>query len=420
MGNGRWNQPEQRKPQDRCDGSSIYDPRDRHHLSLILLQMQSTNDFRIAWLLPVAWFYWQPAIGELTQLFPNTTVFTGLFPGFAKGLEETFKVKVVGKFKVIEIAKDENSYGDNFTYLSPGIIGHLLKLRPHVIFSSSFGIWTIFALLLKPLLWWRVVIAYEGCSPGVDYRNSPPRLFVRRLMVWLADACITNSQAGGDYLIEILNAKKDRVFVQPYEIPDEHTLPGSDRVEELKPVELQRPVFLFVGHVIPRKGLPLLLQACALLQARGYKNYTLQVVGNGTQQQELEAFCQEHYLSDCVQWVGRVPFDKIGTYFHGADVFVLPTLEDTWGVVTLEAMLLGKPILCSTGAGTAELVVGGENGYVFAPDDADKLADLMQKFFDEPDMIPKMGARSQQIMAQYTPVAAAQCMAEITKLVMAN
>ena len=382
--------------------------------------MQSIDNLRIAWLLPVAWFYWQPAISELTKIFPNTTVFTGLFPGFAKGLEETLKVEVVGEFKVIEIAKDENSYGDNFTYLSPKIIGHLLKLRPQVIFSSSFGIWTIIALLLKPLFWWRVIIAYEGCSPGVDYRNSSARLFVRRLMVWMADACITNSQAGNEYLVEILNAQKDRVFVQPYEIPDEHTLPGSAEVIESDSLELQHPIFLFVGHIIPRKGLDTVLKAGVVLQTRGYHQFTLQVVGNGDRQPELEAFCQAQHLSDRVQWVGRVPFDRIGTYFHNADVFVLPTLEDTWGVVTLEAMLLGKPILCSSGAGTAELVVSGENGYVFAPEDPDKLADLMQLFLDDPALIPAMGTRSQQIMAQYTPVAAAQCMANITKLVMTN
>lgn len=388
--------------------------------NLIFKKMQSIDNLRIAWLLPVAWFYWQPAISELTKIFPNTTVFTGLFPGFAKGLEETLKVEVVGEFKVIEIAKDENSYGDNFTYLSPKIIGHLLKFRPQVIFSSSFGIWTIIALLLKPLFWWQVIIAYEGCSPGVDYRNSSARLFVRRLMVRMADACITNSRAGNEYLIEILNAQKDRVFVQPYEIPDEHTLPGSAEVTQSYSLELQHPIFLFVGQIIPRKGLDTVLKAGVVLQTRGYHQFTLQVVGNGEWQPELEAFCQAQHLTERVQWVGRVAFDRIGTYFHNADVFVLPTLEDTWGVVTLEAMLLGKPILCSSGAGTAELVVSGENGYVFAPEDPDKLADLMQLFLDDPALIPAMGARSQQIMEQYTPVAAAQCMANITKLVMTN
>jgi glycosyltransferase involved in cell wall biosynthesis len=375
---------------------------------------------RVAWLLPVAWFYWQPAICEYARFFPNTTVFTGLFPGFAKGIEGTLNIEVVGKFRVIEINRDEDSYGDNFTYLSPSIIGYLWQFRPQVIFASSFGVWTILALLLKPLLRCRVIIAYEGSSPGVDYRNSAARLFVRRLMVSMTDACITNSQAGSVYLREILKAQPERVRVQPYEIPDERTLPESNLVETPHQSELPRPVFLFVGHLIPRKGLPLLLQACAILQTRGYDRYTVQVIGDGTHQAELAAFCQEQHLEDRVQWVGRVPFDRIGNYFQAADVFVFPTQEDTWGVVTLEAMLMGKPVLCSTGAGTAELVRSGENGYVFAPDDPTKLADLMQQFLDNPDLIPFMGERSHQIMAEYTPVAAAQCLAELTQLVMAT
>ncbi|MBC7946835.1 MAG: glycosyltransferase family 4 protein [Chitinophagaceae bacterium] len=375
------------------------------------------NNLRIAWLLPVAWFYWQPSLSEFTRFFPNTVVFTGLFPGFAKGLEGTLQVEVVGKFRVLEINRDDTSYGDNFTYLSPGIVGHLLKLRPHVIFSSSFGVWTILALMLKPLFWWRVIIAYEGSSPGVDYRNSALRLLVRRLMVWLADAYVTNSQSGKDYLIKVLYARQERVFLQPYEIPDEKTLPGSGAIEG-NLSSLQRPMFLFVGHLIPRKGLPLLLEACAILQTRGYNTYSLVVVGDGSQQDELQAFCRDHHLSDRIQWMGRVSYDQIGSYFKSADVFVFPTLEDTWGVVTLEAMLLGKPILCSKGAGTSELVVHGENGYVFPPDNATELADLMQTFLDNPELIQKMGERSQQIMAQYTPAAAAKCLVEMTELVM--
>ena len=382
--------------------------------------MQNAEHLRIAWLLPVAWFYWQPTLGEYARLFPKTIVFTGLFPGFATGLEGKLRVEVVGQFRVIEINRDESSYGDNFTYLSLGIIRHLLQFRPQVIFSSSFGVWTIVALLLKPVFWWRVVIAYEGSSPGVDYRHSVLRLLVRRLMVWLADSYITNSHAGGVYLIEILKAKKDLVFVKPYEIPDEHTLPGNSAVTGSEIFLRQRPIFLFVGHVIPRKGLPLLLKACAALTSRGYKRYTLLVVGDGEQQSELEDFCQKHDLSDRVQWVGRVAYDQIGTYFHNADVFIFPTLEDTWGVVALEAMLLGKPILCSTGAGTAELVVHGENGYVFSPDEPQKLADLLQKFLDDPNIIPTMGERSKQIMSQYTPTAAAQCLAEVTQQVMSK
>lgn len=381
--------------------------------------MDRTHNFRIAWLLPVAWFYWQPVISQFTQLFPQTTVFTGLFPGFARGFENSFAVEVVGEFQVIEMVRETTSYGSSFTYLSPRIIFRLLRLKPHAIFTSSFGIWTILALLLKPLCWWRVIIAYEGSSPSVDYRNSAMRLLVRRLMVKFADAYITNSQAGKVYLVEVLNANNNRVFVQPYEIPDPRTLATQENVE-LDTAQLQRPVFLFVGQIVPRKGLHVLLEACKVLQQQGYREYTLQIVGDGSQREELEKFSQEHHLTDCVQWVGRVDYNLIGAYFRNADVFVLPTLEDTWGVVVLEAMLLGKPILCSTGAGTAELVVHGENGYVFDPNQPEKLAELMRQLIDRPIVINDMGKRSQQIVSQYNAEAASKCLAQVTNLVLNN
>ena len=381
--------------------------------------MDRTHNFRIAWLLPVAWFYWQPVISQFTQLFPQTKVFTGLFPGFARGFENSFAVEVVGEFQVIEMVRETTSYGSSFTYLSPRIIFRLLRLKPHAIFTSSFGIWTILALLLKPLCWWRVIIAYEGSSPSVDYRNSAMRLLVRRLMVKFADAYITNSQAGKAYLVEVLNANNNRVFVQPYEIPDPRTLATQENVE-LDTAQLQRPVFLFVGQIVPRKGLHVLLEACKILQQQGYREYTLQIVGDGSQREELEKFSQEHHLTDCVQWVGRVDYNLIGAYFRNADVFVLPTLEDTWGVVVLEAMLLGKPILCSTGAGTAELVVHGENGYVFDPNQPEKLAELMRQLIDRPIVINGMGKRSQQIVSQYNAEAASKCLAQVTNLVLNN
>lgn len=380
--------------------------------------MDRTHRFRIAWLLPVAWFYWQPVMSHFTQLFPQTKVFTGLFPGFARGFEDSFAVEVVGKFQVIEMAREATGYGSNFTYLSPRIIFRLIRLRPHAIFASSFGIWTVLALLLKPLCWWRVIIAYEGSSPGVDYRNSAIRLLVRRLMVKFADACITNSQAGKAYLVEILKAKDNRVFVQPYEIPDTKTLATQENIEQ--DTALQRPVFLFVGHIIPRKGLHILLEACKILQQQGYREYTLQIVGDGPQREELEKFSQEHHLTDRIQWIGRVDYNLISAYFRNADVFVLPTLEDTWGVVVLEAMLMGKPVLCSTGAGTAELVVHGENGYVFDPTQPEKLAEFMRQFIDRPIAIHDMGKRAQKIMSQYTPEAASKRLAQVTNMVLNN
>lgn len=65
-------------------------------------------DIRIAWLLPSAFFYWQPAISKLTQMFPQTTVFTGHWQGFAPGFEDSFPVEVLER-KVIQLTRTSTS-----------------------------------------------------------------------------------------------------------------------------------------------------------------------------------------------------------------------------------------------------------------------------------------------------------------------
>jgi glycosyltransferase involved in cell wall biosynthesis len=287
--------------------------------------MNSSNSTRVAWLLPSAFFYWQPALSEFTRIFPQTVVFTGRYHGFAPGYENLLTIKEVGTRKILEFGQSAIGYKPSFTYLSPSVIGQLFQFKPNVIFSSSFGIWTILALLFKFLGKWRVVIAYEGCSPGVDFRNSPLRLIMRRIMVRAADAYLSNSQAGRDYLINYLQADPDRTFVQPYEIPAIKALFGAVKETDVDLNVLQKPVFLFVGGIIPRKGLHLLLQSCVRLKEWGYANYTLLIVGDGSQRSELQDLCDQHGLQDCVKWAGRVDYGSLGQYFQSADIlFFLP------------------------------------------------------------------------------------------------
>ncbi len=373
---------------------------------------------RIAWLLTSAFYYWHPTLSHFAKLFPRMTAFTANWRGYAPGFEDSFTVEVVGQRKIIPVTKAVTGYGTNFTYLPLNIVKRLLRFKPQVIFSNSFGMWTLFALLFKPVGKWRVVIAYEGSSPSVDYRNSTMRLSLRRAMVRAADACITNSRAGKAYLTKILKAEEDLVFAQPYEVPAAKSLSGDSATAQSEASQLQGSVFIFVGGIVPRKGLHLLLEACAILQRQGCRDYTLLIVGDGPQREELEDFSQKHDLTNCVQWIGRVDYGNLGDYFRKADVFVLPTQEDTWGMVVLEAMVLGKPILCSKWAGASELVVEGENGYCFDPHEPERLAELMRHFMNDPNLAVSMGRKSEQLIAQYTPQAAAEFLAEVTSFVL--
>jgi glycosyltransferase involved in cell wall biosynthesis len=381
---------------------------------------KKSAQLRIAWLIPAmgtGGISFQHIISEFTQQFSQTIVFTGQWPGYAAGFENSFQVQEVGATKFIELAKTPNGYNLGFSYASPSIIGHLVKFKPDVIFANAFNVWTAIAIALKFLFGWKVIIIYEGGAPGIDYRNSPLRLRSRRWMVQLADAYVANGRLAQKYLVEVLTATPEKVFAKPFLVPSVKALLQYTESEQPQiDFSITKPIFLYVGQIVPRKGLKVLLDACLILQNWGYNDYTLLVVGDGEQRQELEAFASSENLDNCVKWVGKIAYGCLGAYFQASDIFVFPTYEDIWGMVLTEAMAFGKPVICSKGAKATEMVINGENGFVFEPGQSQKLAEYMGQFLENANLIEVMGNKSEQIMANHTPADATQSFIEAMKL----
>ncbi len=372
-------------------------------------------DLRIAWLIPSVELgaYWQPVLEEFTQVFKNTIFYTGLvWPGFNPEAPGAKAIKLVGEMKSVELTKTEG-YSRRLMVVSTGIVGELWQFKPDVVLAQAFSLWTLLAVLLKPVMGWRLIIIYDGSSPNSDFRDSKVRSWFRQFMAKFADAFIPNSYGAKDYLMQELGAKEDIVFTKMYLVPDAQTLQQSLNGTELPNIQGKRPIFLYVGRITPRKGIKSLLEACSILQTQGYRDYTLVAIGTGDQRAELEAFIQEKNLENQVQWLGFIEYGRLGAYFQQADVFVFPTFEDIWGMVPLEAMVFGKAVLCSKWAGAAEAIVVGENGYIFDPYNPSELAEMMRRFLDNPSLISSMGAKSQEIMAQNTPKTAAQSFVEV-------
>ena len=381
------------------------------------------DDLRVAWLVPEVELgaYWQPVLREFTKVFKNTVFYTGrVWSGFDPTMPGSSAIKLVGETKFVETEKIETGYDRGFIVVSPSIIGYLLEFRPQVVFPQAFSLWTVIVALLKPLMRWRIAIIYDGSSPNTDFRDSSFRTFVRRILVRFADAFVSNSNAGKKYLMEVLNVPEDKIFTRTYLVPDAGAL--LKRLDQTQPpnLQLKRPIFLYVGRITARKGIKTLLEACAILKSQGYVDYSLLIVGKGDQREELEAFIKERDFEEQVIWAGWVEYGNLGSYFQQADVFVFPTFEDVWGMVVPEAMVFGKPVLCSNGAASCELIVSGENGYIFEPSSAKELADKMQIFLDNPDLIESMGERSRQIISQKTPETAAKAYVEVTSFLREN
>jgi glycosyltransferase involved in cell wall biosynthesis len=377
-----------------------------------LLELDSKH-VRIALLFPTVELgtYWQPVLEKLAHSQQVMLYTARPWAGFDPDDPKNVAVEVVGTAVRVNNSQEKTDYSGGYLTLSPAIIGRLLAFKPQVIIASAFSIWTMLALLFKPIGRWRVILAWDGSSPNVDFRNSKLRLWVRRTIVRFVDRFITNNEAGKAYFCEYLGVDSQQITVRPYLVPDPQTLLGSSK--STVNLKMQSPIFLYVGRIEERKGLHLLLQACNILRQEGC-NFSLAIIGRGPQQDELKAYCHTHDLDDRVQWLGWIDYRQLGVYFQQADVFVFPSLEDIWGMVTLEAMAFGKPVVGSKWAGSSELIVDGENGWICDPHDPAAMAALMRKSIEQPDLIAKMGQASIETIAQHTPAAVAQFLAQVS------
>jgi len=368
---------------------------------------------RVAWLFPSMdrGNYWQPVFKEFVKEFPDTTVFTGLWNGYLPGYEDSFRLQTVPGYRFVTLQKSPDGYDRGFVWAPLAIIPELYRFRPKVIFTSAFSLWTLYALVAKILTGARVLILWDGNSPATDYRDSRFRLAVRKIMGHLADGAVSNMAMGVEYLNSVIGMSRSKLLHHPYQVPDSSVLCTGDDAPRLDAI--RRPAFLFVGSLITRKGWDSLIEAAHILDKRGLKSFSVIFVGEGGQAEEMNALVRFYGLERHIHSVGKVAYQNLGAYYRAADVFVFPTHEDVWGLVLLEAMAFGKPVLCSTNAGSKEMVSPGESGFVFDSHNPEELADHMAQFILDPTLIARFGARASAAVAPFTPTRAAHALAAL-------
>jgi glycosyltransferase involved in cell wall biosynthesis len=177
---------------------------------------------------------------------------------------------------------------------------------------------------------------------------------------------------------------------------------------------------LFVGQLIPRKGVQYLLEAAAILRRQG-KSFSIWIIGDGPQRKEIEQRIHDLNLQDVVWLFGSVPYEQVGIFYDTSDIFVLPTLSDYRSVAVMEAATYGKPILDSKYDGGAyEFVRPGENGFIFDPRKPDELIGQMLELIDSPITILKYGKKSREVIAPYTARNAVLALQEVIRGVFKN
>lgn len=160
----------------------------------------------------------------------------------------------------------------------------------------------------------------------------------------------------------------ERLRVQADTLPDKDTLKAKHGLAG-------KDVFLFVGRLEKVKNVPVLLEAFSELK-KANPNVTLMVVGDGSEAATLKELAAG---TEDVHFAGYVVFPELVEYYKLADVFVLPSSYEPWGLVVNEAFALGLPAIVSSAVGCGkDLIRDGENGFVFTDGNAVELTEKMQ------------------------------------------
>ena len=232
--------------------------------------------------------------------------------------------------------------------------------------------------------------AQRGGRPPIvtTFYGAELRLGFRRFLAWAARRAarvIAISSYTAAALREITNVPID---VIPYAASLPPARPNADADRE--PV----PTVLFVGRLVERKGVTHLVEAVAQLADRRAR---LVIVGDGPERPRLEARARELGIADRVEFRGRISDADLRTAYQRAGVFVLPAVLDSrgdtegLGVVLLEAMNYGVPVIASNIGGIVDIVVDQETGLLVPPADAAALASALDSVLRDPARSRRLG-----------------------------
>lgn len=294
----------------------------------------------------------------------------------------------------------------------PGLFSTVLKLRADVTVAEGFFQWTPAVILKRVLQRTPLVVSYQKTAH--TERNCPKwRILYRKAMVKLVNAMVCNGVLSKEYS-QSLGMSPTRITVggRVADVPALRKSIADISMTQCRFLQTQfgltEPVFLYVGRMIPLKGVAELLHGWEAYKNQESGHGSLLLVGEGDQLDFLQRWAKERELKN-VYFTGGVDYENIAQYYASADVFIIATLEDNWSLVVPEAMACGLPIACSKYNGCwPELIKTGENGVIFDPFEPEDVSNSLKFFSDHRDDLEDMGKVSQRIVAEFSPRHAAQ------------
>jgi glycosyltransferase involved in cell wall biosynthesis len=222
-----------------------------------------------------------------------------------------------------------------------------------------------------------------------------------------ADLVIATSRYSAERIQELY-----AVSNAPRIIPELIDLTSWRRLLQLNPVPppTNKFVVLSVCRFYPRKRLNILLGAASRLRSK-IPGLEVRLVGNGPEGLRLQSFCRMKGLQGIVTWLGNVSQAELAREYNRCHAFCLPTVQEGFGIVFLEAMAAAKPVVAARAGPTPEVV---KHGILVEPDDEEALAEGIDRLHADPELRAALAAAGSEWVRQFdAPLVAGSFLREI-------
>lgn len=297
-------------------------------------------------------------------------------------------------FKLLELKK----WNAPLKKIKTDVIKHIKDIKPDVVIAYEYHTNTSLLMLsycqLKGIPY---IINCDGAFVSKSIKDIVKKIYISK-----AKGFISSGTMADKYLLHY-GADKNNIYYNHFtslhdkDILD--NLPSQADKENARITKgiTEKQVILSVGQFIYRKGYDVLLKAAAKLS----KDIGIYIIG-GKPTDEYKQLIDELELTN-VHFVDFIPPNELRYYFISADVFVLPTREDVWGLVINEAMACGLPIVttdrCVAGI---EIIENDVNGYLVPINDHDSLAEFINKILADENKKNNMSVENLNKIREYT------------------
>jgi glycosyltransferase involved in cell wall biosynthesis len=340
---------------------------------------------------------------------PSTLIITNRYPSRAKpyaGWYVAAHARVIEQagwsIRTISYLTPSSGIRRIFSYLrflgdlfGAALFGRHDLIHAHWVFPSGFFAALVGWLRNKPF----IVTTHGAYIEEFEQLNSVTQNLVR----WTLQRADRVIAVGATHAETVQRVGK--LGRAPIEVIGMGVVSPDQQLEKVKARQIMgldqtEKIVMFAGNLIWIKGPDVFIEAAGILEKKGFSNRYV-IVGQGAMEDELRSLSTTMGLENRISFVGGVPHDEVYTWLSSADVVVVPSRREPFGLLPLEAMACGTPVIAAEVGELSRNIQHLRNGILFPVGDPEALAEALESFFGDPALAASLREQGRLTAASF-------------------